>query len=141
MQIPVLNGIYTDENSDFRTSYPHNLVPVPKTTGISSGYLRPAEGIVDFGDAGQGICRGGINWDGICYRISGTKLISISRAGVVTVIGDVGGLRDQVTFDYSFDYLGITSGSNFYLYDGATLTQQTDPDLGTVLDHVWIDGY
>ena len=46
MQIPILNGIFTDSAADFRTSYPVNMVPVPKQTGISSGYLRPAEGAV-----------------------------------------------------------------------------------------------
>ena len=41
MQIPILDGIYTDNNSDFRTAYPVNLIPVPKGQGISAGYLRP----------------------------------------------------------------------------------------------------
>ncbi len=140
MQIPVLNGMFTDEDSDFRTSYPHNYVPVPKPQGISKGYLRPADGLVALGDAGQGLSRGGINWNDVCYRVSGTKLISISETGTVTVIGDVGG-TNEVTFDYSFDYLGITSNNNLFLYDGTTLTQVTDSDLGTVIDHIWVDGY
>ena len=46
MQIPILNGIYTDNDSDFRTSYPRNMIPVPKAQGMSAGYLRPADGIV-----------------------------------------------------------------------------------------------
>ena len=44
MQIPILNGIFTDEAADFRTSYPRNLIPVPKQEGISAGYLRPEAG-------------------------------------------------------------------------------------------------
>lgn len=140
MQIPVLNGIYTDEASDFRTSYPRNLVPVPKEQGISNGYLRPTDGIVQFSDVGPGIDRGGINWNGVCYRVMGTKLVKVSDLGIVTIIGDVGGLG-SVTLDYSFDYLSIASGGNLYLYDGTTLQQVTDPDLGTVLDQIWVDGY
>ena len=31
MQIPILDGIYTDNNSDFRTAYPVNLIPVSYT--------------------------------------------------------------------------------------------------------------
>ena len=50
MQIPILDGIYTDNNSDFRTAYPVNLIPVPKGQGISAGYLRPAEGINHVAD-------------------------------------------------------------------------------------------
>jgi hypothetical protein len=140
MQIPVLNGIYTDEASDFRTSYPRNLVPVPKEQGISHGYLRPADGIVAFSDEGPGLDRGGINWNGVCYRVMGAKLVEIGTDGTITVIGDVGG-TGSVTLDYSFDYLGIASNNNLYLYNGTTLQQVTDPDLGAVLDHIWVDGY
>jgi hypothetical protein len=46
-----------------------------------------------------------------------------------------------VTFDYSFDRLAIASGGRLYYWNGATLTQVTDPDLGVVLDVVWVDGY
>jgi hypothetical protein len=139
MQIPILNGIYADATPDFRTSYPKNLVPVPKQTGISAGYLRPADGIVEAG-TGPGINRGGINWNGTLYRVMGTKLVSIAEDNTVTEIGDVG-TGNRVTFDYGFTYLAIASGGRLYLYDGTTLTQVTDPDLGTALDVVWVDGY
>jgi len=140
MQIPILNGIYTDESPDFRTSYPKNLVPVPKETGISSGYLRPGDGIVEQGE-GPGTDRGGINWNGVCYRVMGSKLVSINAGGVLTEIGDVGNNGKQVTFDYSFDYLAIASNEQLWLYDGTTLAQNTDTDLGVVLDVKFIDGY
>ena len=140
MQIPILSGTFTDNGPDFRTSYPTNLVPVPTASGISSGYLRPGDGIVSNG-TGPGTDRGGINWRGELYRVMGTKLVEISSEGVVTVLGDVGGpVTELVTFDYSFDYLGIASGGRLYLWDG-TLQQITDPDLGVVLDFVWVDGY
>ena len=141
MQIPILNGIYTDSTPELRTSYPVNLVPVPKQSGISNGFLRPGDGIVSNG-TGPGIDRGGINWQGELYRVMGTKLVEINSAGTVTVLGDVGGPTNQlVTFDYSFDQLAIASGGRLYYWDGSTLTQVTDPDLGVVLDVVWVDGY
>ena len=141
MQIPILNGIYTDSTPELRTSYPVNLVPVPKQSGISNGFLRPGDGIVSNG-AGPGIDRGGINWQGELYRVMGTKLVEINSAGTVTVLGDVGGPTNQlVTFDYSFDELAIASGGRLYYWNGSTLTQVTDPDLGVVLDVVWVDGY
>jgi hypothetical protein len=140
-QIPILSGIYTDEAADFRSSYPINLMPVPMSNGISPGYLRPADGIVQSG-SGPGICRGGINWNGVCYRVMGTKLVSIASDGTVTTLGDVGGaVPDQCVLDYSFDRLAIASGGNLFYWDGATLTQVTDPDLGVVLDFVWVDSY
>ena len=141
MQIPIVNGIYTDNTPELRTSYPVNLVPVPKQSGISNGFLRPGDGIVANG-TGPGIDRGGINWQGSLYRVMGSKLVEISSASVVTVLGDVGNLLDQlVTFDYSFDLLAIVSDENLFYWSGTTLTQVTDPDLGVVLDVVWVDGY
>ena len=139
MQLPILSGIFADGSPNFRTSYPKNMIPVPKGTGISEGYLRPGEGIVEAG-TGPGVNRGGINWNGSIYRVMGTKLVEIAQDNTVTEIGDVGGTT-RVTFDYGFTYLAIASNNNLFLYDGTTLTQVTDPDLGTVLDVVWVDGY
>ena len=139
MQVPVLNGIYTDRNSDFRTSYPRNLVPVPKKQGISEGYLRPAEGIVQVG-TGPGNDRGGINWNGVHYRVMGTSLIKIDEDGGYTSLGFIPGTA-PVTFDYSFTQLAIAADSKLYYWDNTVLTQVTDVDIGSVVDMVWVDGY
>jgi hypothetical protein len=140
-QIPILSGIYTDNGPDFRTSYPVNMIPVPKSNGISEGFLRPADGLVANG-TGPGVDRGGINWNGVCYRVMGSKLVTVSSTGVVTVIGDVGNNGQLVTMDYSFDRLAIASNENlFYWSPSLGLVQVTDPDLGIVLDVVWVDGY
>lgn len=140
MQVPILNGIYTDQVADFRTSYPRNLVPVPKSQGISTGYLKPADGVLLFGTGPGGVDRGAINWNGVCFRVQGTNLIRVNRDGSVATLGSVsdGG---QVSMDYSFDVLAIASGGNLYYWDGSALSQVTDPDAGTVIDVLWIDGY
>lgn len=138
MQIPILNGTYTDEAPDFRSSYPRNLIPVPKENGISNGYLRPAEGIDLFG-TGPGATRGAINWRGQNYRVMGTKLCLIGRDGYVSELGTIIG-SGPVRFDYSFDNLIIAGGGALYYWNG-TLTRVTDPDLGNVVDAMFIDGY
>lgn len=138
MQIPVLSGAFTDTGPDVRTSYPVNLIPVPKQSGVSNGYLRPSDGIISIG-TGPGTDRGGINWNGTCYRVMGTKLVTVASNGTVTTLGDVGA-GGAVSMDYSFDRLAITSGGRLYYWNGA-LTQVTDPDLGSALDVTWIDGY
>lgn len=139
MQIPILSGIDADVSPEFRTTYPVNMKPVPKVQGISRGYLRIAEGLVKSGE-GPGRSRGGIVWDGVLYRVMGTKLVSIAGDGTVTTLGDVGGYG-LVTMTYSFDRLAIASGGNLFYWDKSTLTQVTDVDLGAVLDVVWADGY
>jgi hypothetical protein len=141
VQIPIVNGIYTDNGPDFRTSYPVNMIPVPKSNGISEGFLRPADGLVANG-TGPGIDRGGINWNGICYRVMGSKLVTVSSTGAITVIGDVQNNGKLVTLDYSFDLLAIASNDKLWYYSPTGgLVQVTDPDLGIVLDVVWVDGY
>lgn len=140
MQVPILNGVYTNEDSDFRVAYPYNLTPVPVDLGISIGYLKAGEGIVAFTADGPGLDRGGINWNGVCYRVMGTRLVRINALGDIFDIGAIIG-SDQVSFDYSFTYLAINGGGNLYLYDGVTLTQVTDADLLTVVDFIYVDGY
>lgn len=139
MKLSILSGIYADQSANWRSSYPRNLVPVPKAQGISDGYLRPADGIVSLGSA-PGVSRGGILWQGLVYRVLGTKLCTVAAGGAVSILGDVGG-AGPCRMDYSFDRLGIVSGGNLFFWDGATLAQVTDPDLGTVLDARFIAGY
>lgn len=139
MQIPILNGLYTDDAAEIRSKYPRNMVPVPKENGVSKGYLRPADGIVELA-TGQGVDRGGINWNGRCFRVSGTKLVGVNPEGTVFVLGDVGG-TGQATLDYSFDRLAIASGGKLFYWDGSALQQVTDTDLGTVVDMLFVDGY
>lgn len=141
MNIPILSGIYTSMAGDFKSSYPMNLIPVPKQSGVSDSYLKTADGIVRF-DTGNlvGVDRGGINWNGVLYRVVGTKLVRIAESGSVVVLGDVGG-GGRCSFDYSFTRLSIQSGINLYYYTGASLIRVTDVDLGNVLDQIWVDGY
>jgi hypothetical protein len=118
------------------------MVPVPISSGISNGFLRPGDGIVANG-TGPGVDRGGINWNGDCYRVMGTKLVEIDSAGTVTVLGDVGGPTTQlVTFDYSFNELAVTSGGFIYFWNGTTLTQANYPlvTIGPIIDFCFIDG-
>lgn len=143
--IPILSGTYSDMGGDFRTSYPVNMVPVPKNEGISQGYLRRSDGITRFdvgGYTGNGTDRGAYNWNDTCYRVVGSKLIRVLVNGSIDEIGDVGNDGRRVKFSQSFDRLSISSAGALYYYrivEG--LQQVTDPDLGVVFDHTWIDGY
>lgn len=140
MKIPILNGVYTGQNADYKTLYPLNMMPVVQDTGVNTGYLRPVEGIVKTG-TGSGLSRGAINWNGKHYRVMGSKLSLIDSSGNVVILGDVGDNGLKVVMDYSFDRLAIASNENLFYWNGTTLTQVTDSDLGTVLDVVWVDGY
>lgn len=141
--IPFLQGIYM-QGSDARVALPVNWEPVPAQSGVADDYMRPVEGIDSF-TTGQGNDRAAIVWtgagNGVHYRVSGTKLISVSASGLVAVIGDVGG-SGHARLDFSFDLLGILSDGKLFYYNGIVLTQVTDPNIpANLIDMVWVDGY
>ena len=110
MRIPVLNGIYTDESSNFRTAYPRNLIPVPKQNGISEGYLKPADGILEFNS--------GVNKQ---YADAVTNLNALAAHngklnkliyGYTNSVDQSGAF--QIAFDstlFDVNYLGIVTGT------------------------------
>lgn len=140
MQLPILSGIYTDEAGQFRTRYPRNLIPVPKSSGISEGYLRHTDGIIFLANI-TGKMRGAINWNGVLYAALDGNLCKIEENGNIITIGVIEDDYNPVTFDYSFTHLAVCSNKKFFLYDGTTFAQVTDTDLGDVLDFIWVDGY
>lgn len=140
-QIPILTGTYTDATADWRDAMPINKEPVVNENGISKGYLGQPSGVTPW-LSGYGPDRGGINWNGICYRVMGSRLISISQSGAVTDYGYVGDDGLPVSMDYSFDRLAISSAGDLWylLSPGMTLARVTDPDLGTCYDVLFTDG-
>lgn len=138
--IPLLSGIIANEAAEFVRTVPLNLEPVIIDSKISKGQLKTFSGAVKTG-TGPGRDRGGIFWNGLLYRVMGTKLCSIDADGVVTQISDVGD-GGRCWFDYSFDRLAIGSGTSMYYYASDTgLSLVTDEDLGLVVDGMWIDSY
>jgi hypothetical protein len=141
MKVPLLQGAYADSSAAFHTSYPINQEPTLVDSGLSEGYLTNIPGVRQTA-TGPGADRGSINWNGVEYRVMGSKLVSVDDSWTVTVLGDVGTNGLPVSMDYSFDRLAIASNGNlFYFQPGSGVTQVTDPNLGVALDVQWIDGY
>jgi hypothetical protein len=70
----------------------------------------------------------------------GRKLVRVNANGTYVTLGDVG-TGGLVSMDYGFGRLAVTSGGRLYYWDGTALTQVVDPDLGSALDVIWVDGY
>jgi len=140
MQVNIFNGAFTDGQGDYRTSLPVNFFAIAKETGLSKGYLLPADGITQWG-VSQGPDRGGINWNNQCYRVQGPKLVRIDSNGSLTVLGTING-TGPATMDYSFDRLIIQSAPYLYYYSPTLgVAQITDADLGQSLSARWFAGY
>lgn len=141
MRVPVISGTTMTEAGEFLTSYPVNREPFLKETGISDGYLAVPPGIRQVAAPGLGADRGGINWNGTCYRVMGSSLVRVNSNWTVDVLGVVG-TGGPCSFDYSFDNLIVRSGALLYYWNAAAgFRQVTDPDLGPCIDAIWADGY
>lgn len=143
-QISILSGVTAGAGADIRTSYPVNMIPVPKESGVSSGYLRTAEGIVKFNKDNStliGRGRGSILWNDVAYWVIGDKLCTILEDGTFNSVGIVGDNGKDVSLVYSFDRLAIASNGNLFYFQTGALTQVTDENLGTAIDVEWMDGY
>jgi hypothetical protein len=138
VQLPLLSGVGA-KGAQWTTRHPLNLEPVLVDSGISKGQFIAPPGAVPYA-TGPGIDRGAICWNNVHYRVMGTSFVRVNGDGSVDTLGDVGG-AGPVSFDYGFDRLGIRSGTALYYWNGTALTQVTDPDLGQVLDMMWIGGY
>lgn len=137
--VPILSGIVTDLGGDYRDYLPLNLVPVAVSNGISGGYLRPANGIVERGE-GSGRARGATVWKDTLYVVQNGDFSSVASDGTVTRISNIQ-TGDRASLAGSFDHLAIATDGRLYLFDGTSEQRVNDADLGEVIDVDWTGGY
>lgn len=142
--ITLIKGDKIGIETDYRDALPVNMYAVKKDILGAKGYMIGYPGLTKLTD-GKGIDRGG-NYNERFkdhYRVSGTKLISVSAAGIVVELGDIPGTSQARLIDfYSFNTQGIIADGAFYLYSpGGGFQRIVDPDLGNPIDGVWVDNY
>lgn len=139
-QISIVSGIYTNDIADYRQSYPVNYYPSVLQTGVSTAYLRPTPGAVEFA-TGNGAARGEVTLNGIHYRVTGASLVRVYSNGLTEEIGSIPG-AGRVSIAKSFDRICIVAdGQGFYWTEGGGLQQITDPNFTRAIDVIFIDGY
>ena len=133
-EIPFPQGITGLESFPKQQEWLVNLFVLP------DGVVR-MPGINSFA-TGAGICRGAQTWrDGLAYMVSGTSLIRISSAGVVTTLGTISGTADCIFSPGQTDLVIIVKGGNGYRYnDTDGLVQITDTDYLPSVGVDFIDG-
>lgn len=140
LDLPISLGDKSGEETDYRDQLLVNYTMVSRDIKGDEGYILSHAGLTTFGN-GVGIDRGGIYNDrqDSHLRISGERLIDVAGDGSTTTIGIISGDR-QASLPYSFQTQGIVSDNRFWLYDGTTLTEVIDTDLGAPIDCDWING-
>lgn len=142
-QIPIIKGDKIGVETDYRDALPVNMYAVARDILNAKGYMLSYPGLSLLG-TGSGIDRGANYNDrlGNLFRISGTKLISVSSSGVVVELGDISG-SEQVAMPYSFNTQCVIADEKMFLYSpGGGFVEVTDSNLGNPIDAVWIQpGY
>jgi hypothetical protein len=139
--ITFIKGDKHGDEVDYRDYLPVNMTGILRKILGVDGYMYELPGLTEIGQ-GIGIDRGGVWNERLInhYRISGDNLVQVNASGAATSLGTISGL-DRASLPYSFDTQGIIADGKFWLWDGSTLTQVVDPDIGVPIDGVWIDGY
>src|SRR6478752_106625 len=113
-QIPIQSGVRVKDGS-FQTAHPVNLHHKIVDSGVSKGELVHTRGARTIA-TGPGVDRGGVEWNGVQYRVMGDQLCRVSSAGAVTQLGSVGSDGLAVGFAVGFDRMAIRSATNAYYY-------------------------
>jgi len=139
--VNLIKGDKVSIETDYRDSLPVNMYAVERDILGAAGYMLCYPGLTQIG-VGSGIDRGGVYNERFeeHYRVSGTKLISVSSTGTTTELGTVSG-TEQVAMPYSFNTQCVIADGRMFLYDSTTFSEVTDSDLGDPVDAVWVDNY
>lgn len=140
-QVNLIKGDKVDSLTDYRDALPVNMYAVQKEILGAKGYMQQWPGLTSYATfAGQD--RGGLYNErhGKHYRVIGTRFVEVSKTGIVTNYGSIPGTK-QVSLPYSFSTQCIISLGRMFLFNGTTITEVVDSDLGNPIDGVWIDGY
>lgn len=116
----------TAKNRSLFTSNQRTLNFYPELQG-DQFILHGFPGLSAF-SLGNGPCRGWIEHKGTVYQVQGDSLYSVSSAGVVTLLGSIGGVGKCI-FSAIVDSVVIVVEGNVYEWDGSTLTTGTDVDF------------
>lgn len=87
-------------------------------------------GLKLFGTSAAGPDRGMLEHKGQLYKVSGTSLYQVTSGGTHTLLGAIAG-SSRCSMQGMGDNVVVVGSGRVYVWDGATLTEATDPDLET----------
>lgn len=142
LPIQLLKGDKVAANTDYKDALPVNVSGVAKPVLGAQGYMLQQPGLTQYA-TGSGIDRGAV-WNerlNLLFRVSGTDLITVAADGTIAVLGTIPG-TGTASMPYSFNTQAVVADGRYFLYDPTNgFREVTDPDLGSPIDCVWVDGY
>ena len=142
--INLIKGDKVVANVDYRDQVPVNMTPIIRPVIGADGYMLELPGLTQYGE-GDGIDRGAV-WNDrfqALFRVSGDSLVSVDENGASTVLGTTTFSLDNphASMPYSFNSQAIVVDGKYFLYDPVNGARRIlDPEVGTPIDCVWIDG-
>lgn len=145
MKVPLLKGDRVANDTQYRSSLPVNMFAQINPVHGVEGFMASHPGFSELGET-TGRDRGGVYNERLQQhlRVSGDNLVEVLPNGTIVVRGDIPGQGTQyaqASFPYSFNSQAIITGGRMWLWNGGTLTEILDVDLGYVIDGTWCDGY
>lgn len=135
MLVPVnlTGGDYQHKSRPLTRQETRNFWPqLQGTQKAQSQYvLVPFYGLKTFKIQSGGVDRGMIENQGTLYKISGTVLSSVSSDGTHTTLGTIPGSGRCIMSAMGAQIIIANGSGAVYIWDGATLTQNTSPNLGS----------
>lgn len=114
-------------NQRNRNFWPQRTEPKSKSQYI----LKSFYGLKLFASWAEGYDRGMIRANGVIYRISGPKLLQVASDGTHTELGSIDGMGRCVLDVIQDEIIIVNDLGDIYVWNGTTLTENTDPDIGT----------
>jgi hypothetical protein len=110
--------------------------PAAKSTvAVVSSY-----GISSHGTVGNGPIRGGVVVNGTPYLVSGNALYRADENQTFTSLGTIPG-TSAVTVAGDGTNIAVAANRSLYIYNGASVSQVTDPDFPGAIWVGFLDGY
>lgn len=142
MLIDLIKGDKVGSETDYRDALPENMYAVTRPMMGAAGYMLQHPGLTEYG-TGVGPDRGGV-WNERLqnhFRVNGSQFLVVNEDGSNTRYGNIPE-TGPAAMPYSFNSQAIVAGGNYYLFDfNVGFRQVTDPDVGSPIDGVFIDGY
>jgi hypothetical protein len=143
MRIPFVGQSYTQRSTNLNAQRTVNWYAELSPDGKSTVALLPRPGQTSFSSCGSGPIRGGREFNGVGYVVSGNAFYTVTSAGVATNRGTLNSGTGRVWLAFNGTQVMVTDGVDGYIYTLATtaFAQITDPDFEGGGPCTFIDGY